>query len=119
MPMTDRSHQLAWAAGIVDGEGCIFIGAGVSLRVRVGVTNTDIRMIERLKELFGGNAAYRRRNDRNPNHKNIWDWEVAAKKAEACLKEVLPYLVCKRDQAELALLARSYVRRGSNSKTLE
>lgn len=75
-------------------------------------------MIETLRTLFGGSAHYRDRKAK-AHHKPTWNWEVAARKAEDCLREVLPFLVCKKDQAELALLARSYVRRGAQSTTLE
>jgi len=51
-------REKAWAAGIIDGEGCIWINSN---RLMLEVFNTDIRMPQKLKDLFGG-AVYNRRD---------------------------------------------------------
>lgn len=107
-----RDSDLGWAAGIIDGEGCILLNiyrAGNDCYVlRVIVTNTDVSMLHRLKEIFGlGNIIPRPSN--NPKHKMRWYWEVSSKKAEQVLTLVEPYLVSKRKQAQLGLLSRTYM----------
>ena len=109
------THMLAWAAGIVDGEGCIFIKEGRSLRMCVSVENTDVRMLDALKEMFGG-SLNRRNGPSKRNRRPIWAWEVSAIKAERCLKAIYPWLVCKKEQADIALLARRYAnKRGAQA----
>ena len=109
--------DLAWAAGIIDGEGCITITrAGGQLRVMVA--NTDLRMLHKLRELFGGNIS--RKKTYRAHYKPQWFWQLCAKDAAGALNAMLPYLVTKADQAELGLLSRRYIGRvgirGSNDK---
>jgi hypothetical protein len=100
------THRLAWAAGIVDGEGSIVLQKHKTrgywaLSVTVG--NTDPRMLTILRDLFGGSISrYQPAGPRKP----IWKWNVASRKAEHCLRQVLPWLVTKREQAELGLRSR-------------
>jgi hypothetical protein len=94
----------AWAAGIIDGEGCIHIRSQVQAILAVSVTQSGVEvpeMLTRLRDLYGGSitrAVYAGGN-RRPSR----TWSVAARKAEALLLSVLPYLVEKRDQADIAL----------------
>ena len=106
--------KLAWAAGIVDGEGCIVLykaktRTGNAWVLRLTVTNTSKPMVMALQDIFGmGNLIFSPRN--NPRHKDIWRWEVATRKAEQALRLLLPYLVTKRREAELGLASRRLIR---------
>ena len=105
------SHWLAWAAGIIDGEGTVLLAknkANKTWTLRVVVGNTDPRMIAALHDLFGGGVSFTAA--RKGNWRPVWRWYVYHKKAEACLERVLPWLRVKRDQAELGLQARRLVR---------
>ena len=112
--MDSHSHWIAWAAGIVDGEGCIHLckreGA---YYVRLDVANTDIAMLHKLKELFGGavNGKASGRDNRRP----VWSWQVSHKTADTALRSMLPWFVTKRSQAEAALLARQYMGRAQSA----
>ena len=109
-----RQTDLAWAAGIVDGEGCILLyraktRTGDAWVLRLTVINTSQPMLQRLQEIFQlGSVRQRRRT--NPRHKVQWTWEIAARKAEAALILLLPYLVTKRREAELGLTSRRLIR---------
>lgn len=114
--MDDRSHWLAWAAGIIDGEGCIRLvkskrRTGFSWAVKVGVWNTDIRMLDRLRQLFGG-CVTQRESGYKGNRRPAWEWVVTHKKAAEVLSDVMPWLTVKCEQAELAILSRRYLRPG-------
>lgn len=114
--MTD-THWLAWAAGILDGEGSIMLNhrkryaRWEDWTLRVTVTNTDPRMLERMREMFGGSIQPLHKATQ-PHWKPSWAWVVTARKAEACLRLMLPWLVTKRDRAELAILSRQHIGRG-------
>ena len=78
--------EAAWLAGIIDGEGSIYIRRSrkketdnftYALSVRVGMTHK--------------------------RKKKIFLWTLDTRKAEKVLKEVYPYLVTKKEQATLAL----------------
>jgi len=105
----------AWSAGIVDGEGSIEIHHRGSRRVKhrigeksedyallLGVGNTDERMPHRLGELFGGNVG-KQDFDPGTGQLRMYYWRVYNKRAASVLRQILPYLITKREQAELAL----------------
>ncbi len=104
--------ELAWAAGIIDGEGCIHIAVvGFQRNKRgyhqlsVDVGNTSLVMVERLKSLFDGLMyyPYAKDLDRNPTHKPRYQFRVNGKKAVAMLNAIMPYMVVKYGQAALAV----------------
>lgn len=120
------NEQLAWLAGIIDGEGCITAGAypskvrradgspGYRLSLFVSVTNTNEDIILTVNELFAALTTVKPifhihdSNARVKNHltqKTCYRVHVAGGlQVTRVLTAVLPYLVGKRKQAE-ALLA--------------
>jgi len=97
--------ELGWAAGIVDAEASVAVYScghhgtkHQQYALRLRVTNTDPRMLRRLVEMFGGSIRPARNKSRGK-----WQWALHSAAAIEPLKAVLPYLVCKRDQVELAL----------------
>lgn len=111
---SETSIDAAWAAGIVDGEGCINmvrVSRTMHWSLRLQIGNTDIRMIDKLVLLFGGNVhLYRRKKSKDGyKRKPFWMWQVSGKEAARILNIILPYLIVKREQAELGLLAYTYL----------
>lgn len=98
MPLSNT--QLAYTAGIIDGEGCIRINGSI---IRVHVTNTRRELITKLKEWFGGYVWGNDSNKYNSNAKASHVWEVSAKQAESFLKLIKPFLFLKAEQASLVL----------------
>lgn len=102
--------ELGWAAGVVDGEGCICIYGrpqrvtkkGVrALALVINVGNTDPRMPLRMQELFGG--AYSRLAEKRVNRKPAFQWLLTGRPAGECIRLIYPYLVIKKEQAEIAM----------------
>ena len=101
--------DLAYAAGILDGEGCITIsrknkpqakfGADYVLFVEVG--NTDKRLIEWLHSKFGGRTQHY--EPRTPRAKESYHWYLGFGKAKELLLLLLPYLKLKDEEAKLAI----------------
>lgn len=119
MPL--ESTELAYAAGIIDGEGCIRVNKQGTRRhvVRVHVTNTDLRLVNWLRERFGG-YIWTEDGHYMPNAKIRHVWEVSALKAAAFLEIVYPYLMLKKEQAEIALaLQATKQRRGPTPVPVE
>lgn len=98
--------DIAWAAGIVDGEGCIRTTRHRhrALSVELTVTNTDPRMLFKLRELFGGNICQQRKA--SEKGRATWCWRVHCENAICILETLLPFLIVKRDQASLAISFR-------------
>jgi hypothetical protein len=94
--------ELAYTAGIVDGEGSVALTRWKnSFLPFVQVTNTDRRIIDWLQERFGGSVYIFTRN--SPIHKPRFNLRWVGKHSTALLIVLLPYLVLKRQQAELCL----------------
>ena len=113
MISTSHSERLGWAGGVLDSEGCISLQVHRTKRwrsyvARVVVSNTDLRMLNRLQELFPLSKIVPKRQARL-GRKLCYEWQVHATKAEAVLRDLLPHLVAKREQAETCLLARRFI----------
>jgi len=102
--------DLAYMAGIVDGEGCIDIYKHkaakrsvreyrYTMRLTVGMGRPELP--KRLLSLFGGTVHISK--PVNSNRSAEWRWSVSSRKAMRVLKEVLPFLFLKKDQAKIAI----------------
>lgn len=60
--------------------------------------------LEVFHQAYGGTLSRRRRKGR---HRTVHEWRIYAKRAEALIEDVLPYLKEKRGQALLCLEIRS------------
>src|SRR5215831_13337245 len=95
--------DLAYTAGLVDGEGHVGLFKwGSSFLPILVVTNTDERLPNWLQAHFGGELQYHDRR-RSEIHKPRINWRLNGKRATSVLKLVLPYLVLKGEQARLAI----------------
>lgn len=105
--------ELAWAAGVLDGEGCICIygrpgriskkSGFRALALIINVVNTDPRMPFKMKEIFGGNCNLTAERRNNPRRRPVMSWIITGRPAGVVLTKVLPYLVIKKEQAEVAI----------------
>lgn len=103
--------DIIWAAGLIDGEGCISIckqqttPGRYSYSLRVQVCMVHKPTIEKLHNLFGGYLrVLRRKTKRN---RTVWMWLVADNKARVCLEAIRPYSVSKLDEVKLAIAFES------------
>ena len=119
--MNDHARW-GYLAGLLDGEGHITICRSDSPFYRtikgvrtkrtgqaryglvVAVSNTDIRLMNKLKSWFGGSYNGGKPFKNHPNWNPKYQWNVCGNKnKELILLAVMPYLVLKREQAKLAL----------------
>lgn len=109
-----KSHQLAWAAGFIDGDGHITIQNRKtkykdkeysSTYLRVGACQSHPTPLEKLQDLFGGSIRPKNSgpNPHGYNRKPQWIWSLSTAQAAEALTQMLPYFVHKRDVALLAL----------------
>lgn len=108
------STTLAWLAGIWDGEGTFGIyryprvTGAFTYCGRVTLSNTSIPMIDEiiriLEALDVTVGVYREEKQRKPNHKKAIHLTInRIDSVEKMCKAVLPYLVAKRDRADLLI----------------
>jgi hypothetical protein len=103
-----KRTELAYIAGLIDGEGTIGFGfkakgdiATYTLRLRVGMSDENtIRWLQRTSGF--GSVTFRDLSRRR--RQTHWVWSVFSNQAASVLREVLPYLMVKKQQAELGIL---------------
>lgn len=110
------STQIAYLAGIIDGEGSIYIGnfsknpktGSPYFQTNIQVTNTEKSLIDWIFETFGGLISKRTPRQTSKNStKQAWVWTASGERVTHICELILPYLLCKRKQAEIMLKMRS------------
>jgi hypothetical protein len=103
-----RESDVAWAAGFIDGEGCLHGrtykqrgAAGLSYQMTLSVNNVDPAPLRKLQSLFGGsvNGPCYPKGNRKP----VYAWRIGMRKLSAVLPLLLPFPTVKKRQAEIAL----------------
>lgn len=91
----------AWAAGFIDGEGCIIINKSQGKRskspsytLRLTVVQKYPKPLEKLHDMFGGRLGV--------NSVGVYEWHADGETATV-LKVIKDYLVLKHEQAETAI----------------
>ena len=101
----------SYLAGFIDGEGCIgFTQCRGNLVPRLVITNTNLDIIEALKEQFGGYITIPKKY--NSSWKQGYHWTLTGNKAVDLLDKCIKHLKIKTSQAE-ALFAFSATQPGS------
>lgn len=95
----------AYFAGFFDGEG--YVGAVYqegwdSYIMRASVTNNNRDVLKMYEDTFGGRI-FAPKNYGMKDGKSAWTWCVHGKNLQRFLNEILPFVVVKKPQVELAL----------------
>jgi hypothetical protein len=95
--------DLAWAAGILDADGCVYAHKTKVCTWQFGIEvgNTDSRMIQHLVDISGGGNFGRRRE--KPPRKDFFYWRLSGHKGEGFIRGLRPYLIVKQEQVDLLL----------------
>lgn len=94
--------EVAYLAGLVDGEGCL--GLAVRLKkyvtptLQIGNTNYDI-----IEWLMGITGTCYYVPDKRPNRKQAYLWRCAGAQAREVIRFVYPFLIIKKKQAKVIL----------------
>lgn len=96
-----ENEMRAYAAGIIDGEGCVHISKKHLLRVVVAMTNT--LPLTFLQQAFGGSIR-ERKGAYKASAKKQWIWEIIANEAVVFLDQIKPYLRVKQIEVDIAVL---------------
>lgn len=99
--------DIAYAAGFFDGEGYIGIcgsASNGSLCLQIEVTQVDPRPLQFMASKFGGVVKHRvwAQYKSKRNSRPSFVWRLHAKTAINFLQQIYPYLIHKKDQADLA-----------------
>jgi hypothetical protein len=108
--------DLAWAAGFFDGDGHVGLASGL----QVELTQKYRLPLVRFRELLGPGTFYQTKRPYERNPSCLWELAYYGESGKRVLTALLPYLVAKRTEAELALQCYEacYVgRRGGRKRT--
>lgn len=100
----ERLLNAEYVAGFFDGEGCVclFLKANGQTGLVVSIANTHIETLKLLKVQYGGTLC--KRIEGRPGHwRPIGRIQWGGKTARDILVDILPHLVIKKAQVELAL----------------
>ncbi len=112
-----ENYNLIWLAGIIDGEGSIGIHFakkmnwrdknGYYLRPQILITNNNPFLLRRVSEIYTElnlRFYWELKKRKNPKHKETVVINLTSLgSCEKLIKNILPYLVAKRKQAEILL----------------
>ena len=99
-----NSTELAYFAGIFDGEGHLEYTkniSGPSFYTRLNVTNTDLRLMQWISQHFGGRVSIRSRV--NLKWKPTYNWRVGGEKVFKLLLSIHSYSLIKQDRIKAIL----------------
>jgi len=108
--------QIAYLAGIVDGEGSIYIGNFSCnpktklpyFQTNIQVTNTDKPLIDWLINTFGGLYSKRTIKQHAINsRKQVHTWTISGERVTHLCELILPYLIVKIRQCEIMIKMRA------------
>lgn len=100
-----RAVDLAWLAGILDGEGTITLCGNRRKRsyyIQVSIGMTHLPTIQHIRRTTAV-GFFVRSVPKNPKHRTCYYWTARCKNAAMWLRKLLPYLVTKKRQAKIAL----------------
>lgn len=115
--------EIAYFAGLIDGEGSIYIGnfsnnkitGAKYFQTNMQITNTCEKMIDWLIDVFGGLKSKRTPRQHALNSRlQAYVWTVSGKRLEHLCEIILPYTVSKKRQVEIMLeMRKTYTKTGS------
>jgi hypothetical protein len=106
-----RREDLAWAAGVIDGEGCISLTrrspqtsrqVNCNYRLILKVTMCHKPTIARLRKIFGCGTLHKQKAQQS-YWTDSWVWFCNATDAGACLRLLREFLLTKAKEADVAL----------------
>lgn len=109
------SLSISYAAGFVDADGCIGIAKSKNVRnpkcprysLRITVMGVHKGIIDWFQKNFGGSVHCKVSRHGNscylPHHRVQWRWEATGNVAIPIIKQLVPYLIVKKEQGELAV----------------
>ncbi len=99
-------NEIAYVAGLLEGEGCFDYNASNVRYPRVRCESTDRDVIYWLRDVIGGRV--HTPTKQQPHHKQSYMWVLNGReKVEPLLRDILPWLKSRR-AAKVRLLLRSY-----------
>ena len=104
-----RKTDLAWAAGIIDGEGSVMLikhHKNENPCPVVSVTNTSMELLEKMRDMFGGTIRIQKKY--NPIHTQAYIWSIKHQRAYGCIKLLAPMIVIPKKNKRSKLIINDF-----------
>ena len=105
--------ELAYFAGFFDGEGCVAI---YKKKYVVSLTNTDVRPLKKVQEMWGGFINVQKKENRRFAIQDIFRWQVYGHNARPFLEAIRPFVLVKREQIDIYLSVLDVLPKKANGK---
>ncbi len=108
--------ELAYLAGIIDGEGCFFIGLFktkatkflLNYQTYIKISNNEKSLIDWVHEKAGATNIQQERLTRKSSvNRSCYSSQITGATLDALLPKIYPYLIIKRRQCEIMIKMRS------------
>lgn len=105
-------EQIAYLAGLVDGEGCFYIGrtkqgkygSGFQWHSMLKITSCDEELIVWLEKTFGGSKDSRYRwTSKKKFVRPVYNWQATGAMLDYLLPLIEPYLIIKKRQCSVMM----------------
>jgi hypothetical protein len=96
-------REVAYLAGFFDADGSmsLYLNHG-NVMLKASVCGVHEGSIRRFKNRFGGSVVLQKPTPGHLGKKTVWRWQAYGSKAQVALLDMLPHLVVKAPQANLA-----------------
>ena len=93
----------AYAAGLLDGEGCVGCDRNrtIEIRIDIGMTKKALPILKRMEAEYGGKV--RKVREATDRWEEAHCWNVNGQEAAVFLRLVEPFVILKEEQVRLAL----------------
>lgn len=116
--MMNDDNKWAWLAGFLEGEGSFQIVKAhpprsvTTYNPQISATNCGLMLVDRCKKIAGGHilGPHGLGHER---YKPSYRWVLKGRGVGPTIERLMPFLILKREQAEILLLFRSEVTIGS------
>jgi len=104
-----RDIDAAWAAGYIDGDGCICLYSNDRRhkKLTISVDSTDTELIDEMLRLAGGTVVRKKRS--KEHHRQAYTWRLyGSDKIISFLTQVEPFMRCTAKKERAQLIVREW-----------
>jgi hypothetical protein len=104
-----KPEHLAWAAGFIDGEACISVVTQLkpdrraTSRVRLQIVQNHLPVLAHLQAVLGGSGRIHEIQRTTRHNRQLYTLLLDGARAAVAISRVAPYLVRKKQEAEVLL----------------
>lgn len=112
-PVRDMTlEEIAWLSGLFDGEGNIGWSRPRNVHsFRLSISNTSMELLNKIVSVTGTGSIIVKKS-KNPKHSDSANWTVQGDRAKIILVLMMPWLIVKRENGQIALEAVDAKERG-------